>query len=124
MRFRYFALRRATQARNRRWVGVAWIDGFRSRGWRTMKAIRIHRFGGPEVLELDDVPIPQPGEDELLVRTRAASVNPIDYKIRHGTVPWVSREMLPITLGRDLSGAAESTGVSVNAFTEGEAVYA
>ncbi len=47
-----------------------------------MKAIRIHGFGGPEVLELDDVLIPQPGEDELLVRIRAASVNPVDYKIR------------------------------------------
>jgi NADPH:quinone reductase-like Zn-dependent oxidoreductase len=89
-----------------------------------MKAIRIHRFGGPEVLELDDVPIPQPGEDELLVRTRAASVNPVDYKIRHGTVPWVSREMLPITLGRDLSGTVESAGAGVDAFGEGEAVYA
>jgi NADPH:quinone reductase-like Zn-dependent oxidoreductase len=89
-----------------------------------MKAIRIHQFGGPEVLELDDVPIPQPGEDELLVRTRAASVNPVDYKIRHGTVPWVSREMLPITLGRDLSGTVESAGAGVDAFGEGEAVYA
>jgi NADPH:quinone reductase-like Zn-dependent oxidoreductase len=78
----------------------------------------------PEVLELDDVPIPQPGEDELLVRTRAASVNPVDYKIRHGTVPWVSREMLPITLGRDLSGTVESAGAGVDAFAEGEAVYA
>src|ERR1700757_5286677 len=74
----------------------------------------------PEVLELDDVPIPQPGEDELLVRTRAASVNPVDYKIRHGTVPWVSREMLPITLGRDLSGTVESAGAGVDAFAEGE----
>ena len=47
-----------------------------------MKAIRIHGFGGPEVLELDDVLIPQPEEDELLVCIRAASVNPVDYKIR------------------------------------------
>ena len=52
-----------------------------------MKAIRIHGFGDPEVLELDDVPIPQPGEGELLVRIHAASVNPVDYKIRRGTVP-------------------------------------
>ena len=89
-----------------------------------MKAIRIHSFGGPEVLELDDVPIPQPGEDELLMRIHAASVNPVDYKIRRGTVPWVSREMLPMTLGRDLSGTVESTGAGVDAFGEGEAVYA
>src|SRR4051812_12782082 len=99
--------------------GVAEI-GFRGRGRRKMKAIRIHGFGGPEVLQLDDVPIPQPGEDELLVRIRAASVNPVDYKIRRGTVPWVSREMLPIILGRDLSGTVEGAGVG--AFGQGEAV--
>jgi NADPH:quinone reductase-like Zn-dependent oxidoreductase len=88
-----------------------------------MKAIRIHGFGGPEVLQLDDVPIPQPGEDELLVRTHAASVNPVDYKIRRGTVPWVSREMLPIPLGRDLSGTVESAGAEVSNFAEGADVY-
>ena len=89
-----------------------------------MKAIRIHGFGGPEVLEMDDVPIPQPGEDELLVRIRAASVNPVDYKIRRGTVPWVNREMLPITLGRDLSGTVESAGAGIDLFDDGDAVYA
>jgi NADPH:quinone reductase-like Zn-dependent oxidoreductase len=89
-----------------------------------MKAIRIHGFGGREVLELDDLPIPQPGEDDLLVRIHAASVNPVDYKIRRGTVPWVSREMLPLPLGRDLSGTVESVGAQVAAFGEGEAVYA
>jgi NADPH:quinone reductase-like Zn-dependent oxidoreductase len=89
-----------------------------------MKAIRIHGFGGREVLELDDLPIPQPGEDDLLVRIHAASVNPVDYKIRRGTVPWVSREMLPLPLGRDLSGTVESVGAQVAAFGEGEAVHA
>ena len=88
-----------------------------------MKAIRIHGFGDPEVLELDDVPIPLPGEGELLVRIRAASVNPVDYKIRRGTVPWVSREMLPMTLGRDLSGTVESTGAGVDAFSDGDSLY-
>jgi NADPH:quinone reductase-like Zn-dependent oxidoreductase len=71
---------------------------------------------------LDDVPIPQPGADELLVRIRAASVNPVDYKIRRGAVPWVTPEMLPIILGRDLSGTVEGAGVG--AFGQGEAVYA
>ena len=88
-----------------------------------MKAIRIHRFGGPEVLDLEDVPVPQPRENELLVRIHAASVNPVDYKIRRGTVPWVTREMLPITLGRDSSGTIES-GAKADAFRPGEAVYA
>ena len=83
-----------------------------------MKAIRIHGFGGPDLLELDDVPIPL-GEDELLVHIRAASVNPVDYKIRRGTVPWVSREMLPLPLGRDLSGTVESAGAGVDSPGEG-----
>jgi NADPH:quinone reductase-like Zn-dependent oxidoreductase len=89
-----------------------------------MKAIRIHGFGDPEVLELDDVPIPQPGEGELLVHIHAASVNPVDFKIRRGTVPWVTQEMLPITLGRDLSGTVESAGARVDAFNDGDALYA
>src|ERR1700736_7090319 len=88
-----------------------------------MKAIRIHRFGGPEVLDLEDVPVPQPCEKELLVRIHAASINPVDYKIRRGTVPWVTREMLPITLGRDLSGTLESGGAGGDAFRQGEAIY-
>ncbi|MGA7260305.1 MAG: NADP-dependent oxidoreductase [Stellaceae bacterium] len=89
-----------------------------------MKAIRIHGFGGPEVVELDDAPVPQPRENELLIRVHAASVNPVDYKIRNGTVPWVTREMLPITLGRDLSGTVESAGAGVNTFRQGGAIYA
>jgi NADPH:quinone reductase-like Zn-dependent oxidoreductase len=55
----------------------------------------------PEILELEDVPVPQPSENELLVRIHAASVNPIDYKIRPGAVPMISREMPPLILGRD-----------------------
>ena len=84
-----------------------------------MKSIRIHAFGGPEILQLDDIAIPQLLEGELLVRIHAASVNPVDYKIRRGTVPWVSREMLPMTLGRDLSGTVESAGAGVDAFSDG-----
>jgi NADPH:quinone reductase-like Zn-dependent oxidoreductase len=89
-----------------------------------MKVIRIHRFGGPEVLELEDAPVPQPSENELLVRIQATSVNPIDYKIRRGTVPMITREMLPLTLGRDLSGMVESNGAGVHAFRQGDAIYA
>jgi NADPH-dependent curcumin reductase CurA len=67
------------------------IDGasqvISSKSRTAMKAIRIHRFGGSDVLELDDVPVPQQGENELLVRIHAASVNPVDYKIRVGLVP-------------------------------------
>lgn len=90
----------------------------------TMKAIRIHAFGGPEVLKLEDVPIPQPGDDEVLVRIAAASVNPIDYKIRDGKVPSVTRANLPALLGRDFSGTVESVGANVRGVSKGDAVIA
>ncbi|MEI8714002.1 alcohol dehydrogenase catalytic domain-containing protein [Mesorhizobium sp. ISC11] len=70
-----------------------------------MKAIRIHAFGGPEVLSIDQVPSPQPLDDEVVLRVRAASVNPIDYKTREGSVS----ETLPVTLGRDVSGDVSGT---------------
>jgi NADPH:quinone reductase-like Zn-dependent oxidoreductase len=87
-----------------------------------MRAIRIHRFGDPEVLELNDVPISQPGENELLVRIHGASVNPIDYKIRRGAVPAITPDVPPITLGRDGSGTIEAIGPGMNAFRQGELV--
>lgn len=89
-----------------------------------LKAVRIHRFGGPEVLELDEVPVPHPARNELLVRIHAASVNPIDYKIRRGMGADTVRTMLPLTLGRDLSGTVESSGEGADAFQQGAAVYA
>jgi NADPH:quinone reductase-like Zn-dependent oxidoreductase len=57
----------------------------------TMQAVRIHRFGGPECLQIDEVPIPEPGAAELLVRVHAASVNPVDYKTRQDKFPPVRR---------------------------------
>ncbi|MGA7326478.1 MAG: alcohol dehydrogenase catalytic domain-containing protein [Rhodomicrobium sp.] len=73
-----------------------------------MKAVRIHKFGGPEVLTIDDVPVPQPKSGEALVRLGAASVNPVDYKIRSGQ--FKPQGGLPITLGRDLAGKIEKCG--------------
>ena len=53
----------------------------------TNRGVRIHRFGGPEVLELEDLPMPQPQDDEVVVRVHAASINPVDYKTRGGGYP-------------------------------------
>jgi NADPH:quinone reductase-like Zn-dependent oxidoreductase len=88
-----------------------------------MKAVRIHRFGGPDVLELEEIPGPLPGENDLLVRVHATSVNPVDYKIRQGKFP-PTLPKLPITLGRDLSGIVENVGGGAGAFRQGDAVYA
>lgn len=88
----------------------------------TMHAIRIHEFGGPDVLRADTVEMPQPRDDELLVRIHAASVNPVDYKTRSGAR--ADPEKLPITLGRDLSGVVESCGTRVRNARAGDAVFA
>lgn len=88
----------------------------------TMKAVRIHRFGGPEVLTLEEVPWPEPTEDAFLVRVHAASVNPVDWKIRRGGYPLVPPDKLPIILGRDVSGVVEAAGPA--GFAAGDAVHA
>src|SRR6201996_4993654 len=86
-----------------------------------MKAVRIHRFGGPEVLQLDDVDLPVAADGKLLIRVIAASVNPVDYKIREGGYPKVTEADLPVTLGRDVAGRVETAG---GGFKIGDAVYA
>jgi NADPH:quinone reductase-like Zn-dependent oxidoreductase len=89
-----------------------------------MKAVRMHDFGGPEVLTLDEIPVPTPKDDELLIEIHAASVNPVDYKTRTGKFPMVKREQLPAILGRDLSGVVKQSGKSAPYFKPGDAVYA
>lgn len=89
-----------------------------------MKAVCIHSFGGPEVLKVEDVDIPQPKDDEVLIKVHAASVNPIDYKIRAGQFPPVKQQQLPKVLGRDVSGTVERCGRVVRNFSQGDAVYA
>ena len=89
----------------------------------TTTAVRIHSFGGPEVLTLETVPLPDPKDDELIVRVLAASVNPVDFKIRNGTYPRIKAEHLPRTLGRDLSGVVETAGPRCG-FKVGDEIFA
>ncbi|MER9652874.1 NADP-dependent oxidoreductase [Mesorhizobium sp. M0152] len=86
----------------------------------TIKAVRVHTFGGPEVLSLDEVPMPQPRDDEVTLKVYAASVNPVDYKIREGT----SGEDLPVTLGRDVSGVVELCGTRAHTLKKGDPLFA
>lgn len=86
-----------------------------------MKAIRIHEFGGPEVLRLKDVPEPKPAAGQVLVRVRAAGVNPVDTYIRSG-VHAVKPE-LPYTPGLDAAGEVEAVGEGVTRFQTGQRVY-
>lgn len=86
-----------------------------------MKAARIHRFGPPEVIVIDDLERPKPGPGELLVRVKAAGVGPWDALIREGKSK-VSPSP-PLTLGSDLSGIIESVGPGVLDFQQGDEVY-
>ncbi|HEX4260833.1 MAG TPA: NADP-dependent oxidoreductase [Acetobacteraceae bacterium] len=86
-----------------------------------MMAIRIHRFGGPDVLAIEDIPDPRPQEGEIVIAVEAASVNPVDYKIRQGG--FLPEDKLPMTLGRDVSGTIETLGPGVRGLRQGDAVY-
>lgn len=85
-----------------------------------MKAIRLHRFGGPEVLRLEDVPAPQAGPGQVLVRARAIGVNPVDTYFRSGTNPAIQP---PWTPGLDSAGVVETVGDGVRHVRSGDRVY-
>jgi NADPH:quinone reductase-like Zn-dependent oxidoreductase len=89
-----------------------------------MKAVRIHNYGGPEVLRFEDVPRPTPGSGELLIKVHAAAVNPVDGKIRAGSMKDIFPLVLPFIPGWDVSGVVETTGSGVTKFKKGEEVYA
>ena len=89
----------------------------------TANAVRVHAFGAADALKIETVPVPDPKDDELVVKVMAASINPVDFKIRNGTYPRVKPEHLPRTLGRDLSGIVEAAG-SASVFKPGDAIYA
>ena len=86
-----------------------------------MKAARINSFGPPDVVVVEDVPVPSPGPGEILVRVMAAGVAPWDALIREGKSK-VSPEP-PLTLGSDLSGVIEKVGPGVTSFTPADEVY-
>jgi NADPH:quinone reductase-like Zn-dependent oxidoreductase len=90
---------------------------------QTMKAIRIHNYGGPEVLQYEDAPRPEPQAGEVLVRVHAAGVNPIDWKVREGHMKDFWPHKFPLILGWDLSGVVEELGRGVSRFKIGDEVY-
>jgi NADPH:quinone reductase-like Zn-dependent oxidoreductase len=87
-----------------------------------MKAITISSYGGPDVLELTDRPDPLVGPDYVLVRVRAASVNPVDYKIREGYLQGAFPSHLPMILGWDVAGVVEQVGPAVTEYVPGDEV--
>jgi NADPH:quinone reductase len=86
-----------------------------------MKAVRVHEFGGPEVLRLEDMPTPKPGPGEMLVQIHATGVNPVETYIRAGT--YARLPELPYTPGNDGAGVVEQVGANVSEFKTGDRVY-
>ncbi len=87
-----------------------------------MKAIAASKYGGPEVLELVDLPDPKVGPDFVLVRTQATSVNPVDWKVLAGFLDGILRVHFPLIPGWDLAGVVEKVGPAVTEFTPGDEV--
>src|SRR5437660_10451579 len=90
---------------------------------QTMKAIRIHNYGGPELLKYEDAPRPKPQAGEVLVRVQAAGVNPIDWKVREGHMKDFWPHKFPLILGWDLSGVVEQLRRGVSRVKIGDQVY-
>lgn len=89
-----------------------------------MKAVRIHAFGGPEVLQIEEVARPVPAADEILIKVYASGVNPVDWVVREGGNDALRAFLtLPMTPGWDAAGVVDAVGSEVTGFQQGDAVY-
>src|SRR6266849_10114434 len=86
-----------------------------------MKAIRVHEFGAPEVMKLEEIPAPKPEAGQVLVRVKAAGVNPADTYMRSGA--YAIKPPLPYTPGSDGAGVVEAIGEGVTKVQPGDRVY-
>jgi NADPH:quinone reductase-like Zn-dependent oxidoreductase len=89
-----------------------------------MKAVRIHSFGGSDLLVYEDAPQPKPGENDVLIRVHASAVNPVDMAFRAGYMNSFMPIPFPITLGCDVAGEVVDVGSGVRGFKKGDAVFA
>jgi NADPH:quinone reductase-like Zn-dependent oxidoreductase len=88
-----------------------------------MKAVRIHEYGGPEVLRYEDAPRPEPAAGEVLVRVHAVGINPVDWKTREGGMSGRYHDPFPLIMGWDISGVVEAVGANVSRFNVGDEVF-
>lgn len=90
-----------------------------------MRALLLTRYGGADAIELrDGVPEPSVGPGEVLVRVRAAGLNPVDFKTREGKLKVIRRYPLPAVMGNEIAGVVETVGPDVTRFAVGDRVYA
>ena len=89
----------------------------------SQKAVRIHQFGGPEVLAYEDAPMPHLNADDVLVKIHASSINPVDWKVREGYLKDFLPHQMPLILGWDFAGEVVALGANVSDWEIGAAVY-
>jgi len=88
-----------------------------------MKALQIKAYGGPEVMQIGELPEPDPKRGQVVVAIRAASVNPVDWKVRAGEMKFITGRTFPKTLGSDFAGVVERVGAGVKDPSVGARVY-
>ncbi|MCE9687344.1 NAD(P)-dependent alcohol dehydrogenase [Shewanella sp. AS16] len=88
-----------------------------------MKRIQFYRYGGPEEMLLEEYQLPNLADDEILVRVKAASINPVDWKIRQGVMKLMTGRKFPRGMGQDFSGIVEGVGQQVNSLRVGDEVF-
>lgn len=89
-----------------------------------MKKIIYTSYGDPEVMQVSSVPMPNPGNDEVLIKVMAAGINPVDYKIRDGSMKYIAPGKFPRTPGGEIAGIIEKVGSGALKFKPGEKVFA
>jgi NADPH:quinone reductase-like Zn-dependent oxidoreductase len=88
-----------------------------------MKRIQYHRYGGPDVMKLEECELRRPGKGEVEVKVAFAAINPIDWKVRNGHLKMVTGKTFPHAMGSDFSGTVISVGPNVTRFKPGDAVF-
>ena len=88
-----------------------------------MKALQIKAYGGPEVMQIGELPEPEPKQGQVVVAIKAASVNPVDWKVRAGELKLITGRTFPKTLGSDFAGVVERLGTGVTEPSVGARVY-
>ena len=88
-----------------------------------MRAIRIHQYGGTETLQLNQIDTPKINTDDILIKVKSSSINPVDWKIREGYLKDFIPYQMPVTLGFDVSGVVSEVGSEVTDFKVGDEVF-
>ena len=99
-----------------------WLLTSKNEVFKMMKRLQYDKYGGPEVVRLTSFTLPPPGADEVVVRVTAASINPVDWKIRSGQLKIMTGSKFPRAMGTDFAGTVEAIGSKVSRFKQGDAV--